>query len=173
MGCKVRLILNLYDLKTFIDEHLLFIHRWNVDEKIRHIALVKLTHVLKIFSFKFIQIYSSIRQIGPGYVVLELNTYFGTILILQTLTPHEPLVQCLSHYFYASPLLAWYAKFCIWGETVNVARDVMIWDHKQFIRNPLLAKEEKQIKLFRNWFGQFYSENSKTFASAYNKEFEW
>lgn len=49
----------------------------------------------------------------------------------------------------------------------------MIWDNKQFIRNPLLAKEEKQIKLYRNWYGQFYSENSKTFASASSDQMDW
>lgn len=105
--------------------------------------------------------------------MLELKTFFGVFKIIQTLTPIEPLVQRLSHYFYGSPLLGWYMKFSIWGETVNVARDVMIWDNKQFIRNPMLAKEEKSIKMYRNWFGQFYSTNSKTFASTYNNDLEW
>jgi cholesterol 7-dehydrogenase len=53
-----------------------------------------------------------------------------------------------------------------------VARDVMIWNNKQFINNPLLPKEDKQIKMFRNWFGQFYTENSKTFASV-SENLEW
>lgn len=148
-------------------------NRWSVDENNRHIAIVKLTHALKLFIFKFIQIDSVIHQIGPGIVVLELKTFFGVIKILQTLTPLEPLVQQLSHYFYGSPLLGWYMKFAIWGETVNVARDVMIWDSKQFLRNPMLAKEEKPIRMYRNWFSQFYTENSKTFASIHNNELEW
>lgn len=106
-------------------------------------------------------------------MVLELKTFFGSVKILQTLTPLEPLVQRLSHNFYGSPLLGWYMKFMIWAETVNVARDVMIWNSKQFLRNPMLAKEEKPIKMYRNWFNQFYSENSKTFASTYNNDLEW
>jgi cholesterol 7-dehydrogenase len=97
-----------------------------------------------------------------------------TITILQTLTPVEPLVQKLSHYFYSSRGAAWLTKFVVWAETVNVARDVMIWNNKKFIRNPLLPKEDKQIKLFRSWYGQFYSENSRSFADACNmNKNEW
>jgi cholesterol 7-dehydrogenase len=136
-------------------------------------AIVRLTHAFKFLAFKFIQIDSIIHQIGPGIVVLQLKTFFGDIKIIQTLTPIEALSQRLSHYFYGSPFLGFYMKFAIWGETVNVGRDVMIWDSKSFVRNPMLAKEEKPIKMYRNWFGQFYSENSKTFASTYNNDLEW
>lgn len=107
-------------------------HRWSVDENNRFIAIVKLTHLFKILSFKFIEIESKIRQIGPGYVILELSTFFGKVVILQTLTPLEPLVQRLSHYFYGSPLLGWYMKFCIWAETVNVARGRLKINMKEF-----------------------------------------
>jgi cholesterol 7-dehydrogenase len=127
---------------------------------------VQLTHVLKILSFKCLHIESDIRQIGPAYVILILKTIFGRIAILQTVTPVEPLVQKLSHFFYAPRHLAWFVKFIIWGETVNVGRDVMIWNNKEFVKHPLLAKEEKQIKLFRHWYAQFYTENSKSFHDA-------
>lgn len=135
-------------------------------------AAVKLTHVLNIFTFKCMQIDSDINQIGPGFVVLVLNTFLGKVTILQTVTPVEPLMQKLSHYFYAPWYLSWFTKFIIWGETINVARDVIIWNSKEFVKNPILPKEEKQIKLFRNWYAQFYSENSKSFADAY-RSIEW
>lgn len=113
------------------------------------------------------EIDADIVQAGPGFVVLVLNLFLGKIIILQTLTPMEPLVQNLSHDFYAPWYLGWLTKFIMIGETVNVARDVMIWNSKQFVRNPLLPKEEKPLKMFRNWFAQFYSENSKSFAHAH------
>lgn len=135
-------------------------------------ATVKLTHIFKVLSFKLIEIDADIDQIGPGYVTLVLKLIFGKIIILQTLTPLEPLVQNLSHYFYAPWYLGWLAKFIMYGETINVARDVMIWNSKEFVRNPLLPKEEKPLKMFRSWYAQFYSENSKSFAHAH-ETLEW
>jgi cholesterol 7-dehydrogenase len=111
---------------------------------------------------------ADIYQIGPGYVVLKLKLFFGDVLILQTVTPIEPLKQKLSHYFYAPRMLGLFMKFSIYGETVQVARDAMIWDYKTFVRNPVLPKEEKQIKLYRNWFSQFYSQNSKSYQESLN-----
>lgn len=118
------------------------------------------------------EINADIIQAGPGFVVLDLKLFLGRIVIVQTLTPLEPLVQSLSHDFYAPWYLGWLAKFVMLGETINVARDVMIWNSKQFIRNPLLAKEEKPLKMYRNWFSQFYSENSKSFSYA-QETLEW
>lgn len=133
---------------------------------------IKLSHIIQIWLLKFFQVDGDIYQIGPGYVVLELKTFFGNVLILQTVIPLEPLKQKLSHYFYASRFMGWFMKIVIYGETVNVARDKMIWDNKTFIRNPILPKEEKQIKLYRNWFSQFYSQNSKNFHDA-NNDLSW
>jgi cholesterol 7-desaturase len=53
-----------------------------------------------------------------------------------------------------------------------VARDVAIWNNKKFVHNPILPKEDKMIKLFRAWYGQFYSQNSKQFSEAYDN-LEW
>ena len=147
--------------------------RWAADENIKHLAIIHLTHVFKIFSFKFLNITGVIHQIGPGFVILEMKSFFGVVKILLTLTPIRPLEQRLIHYFYGSPLVGLYIKLFFWGETVNVARDAMIWNNKKFVRNPLLVKEDKQIKLFRNWYSQFYSKNSKSFEYACKDDFEW
>lgn len=47
-----------------------------------------------------------------------------------------------------------------------------MWNHKVFRRQPHLVKEETSIKLFRNWYSQFYSENSRTFSETY-ENFDW
>lgn len=111
---------------------------------------------------------ASIQQIGPGCVILYLDSDLGPMVILQTLTPIEPTLQKLSHYFFGPRLLAWFIKFSIIGESINVGRDVMIWNSKQFVSNPILPKEDKLIKKFRIWYSQFYSENSKSFEMAKN-----
>lgn len=140
--------------------------RWNVCETTKHMAKASIDHVIQIWMLEFFKIDADVSQIGPGYVVLRLKTFFGDMIILQTVTPLEPLRQKLSHYFYASRWLGFFMKFSIFGETVNVCRDTMVWDYKTFLKNPLLPKEEKQIKLYRNWFSQFYSENSLSFQNA-------
>lgn len=129
---------------------------------------IHLTHFVKLWKLKLLKVNAKVKQIGPGYVVLFLESTFGRMVILQTLTPLEPLVQKLSHYFFGPRYLAWFIKITLVAESINVARDVMIWNHKQFSNNPLLPKEDKLIKQFRIWFNQFYSENSKSFEMARN-----
>lgn len=134
---------------------------------------IHLTHSTIIWNFKFLNIEAEINQIGPGYVVLTLKSYFGRLVILQTCTPLEPMVQKLSHYFYGPRYLAWFIKFAIIGESVQVARDILVWNHKQFKNNPVLVKEDKYIKLYRNWFSQFYSANSKTYSEVRQEDLSW
>lgn len=101
------------------------------------------------------------------------------------MVPVEPLVQRVIHRFYLPKGLALFSKFTIWGESVMVnigcgflvnvsfneiiseqfERDMMIWNNKRYIDTPCLLKEDRAIKAFRNWFSQFYSQNSKSFAN--------
>lgn len=41
-----------------------------------------------------------------------------------------------------------------------------------FTNSPFLVKEDRTIKLYRNWYSQFYSQNSKTFVEA-KETLEW
>lgn len=61
------------------------------------------------------------KQIGPGHVQLVMETHLGTFVILQNVTPVEPLVQKATHRIYGPPGMGWYAKFLIWGESVMVS----------------------------------------------------
>jgi len=143
-----------------------YIHRWSADGEHKHIANVDLTQHVAIGKWVFLQLNVTIRQVGPGYVLLDIRSSFGDSIILQTVTPLEPLVQKMAHYIYGPWYSGWFCKLILIGETINVARDIMIWNHKKFVSNPLLPKEDKQIKLFRNWFAQFYSNNSKSYADT-------
>lgn len=118
------------------------------------------------------KVVANVKQIGPGYVILYIESSFGPMVILQTLTPVEPLVQKLCHYFYGPRSLAWFVKFTLLAESINVSRDIMIWNYKKFTANPILPKEDKMIKQFRVWFSQFYSENSKSFEAA-REDLSW
>lgn len=148
-------------------------YRWKADEEHREIAFVTISHVLEIFNFKCFHFQTLATQIGPGVVFLEISSIFGSVQLIQTVTPIEPLVQKVSHHIYCSRFHSWYAKIIIWSLIVNFARDALIFNNKMFKNNPKLVREEHQVKLFRKWFSQFYSKNSKTLAEAFNNDLEW
>ena len=169
LGCKVS-----WDGNSKISKfNLIYWNSWSADEVHKHMSRISLVHFLKIWNLSCIEVKADIAQIGPGCVILYLKSSFGRIVIIQTLTPVEPLKQKLCHYFYGPRHLAWFIKFTIIAESINVARDIMIWNRKQFISNPVLPKEDKLIKRYRTWFSQFYSENSKTFEMARNDLSWW
>ncbi|XP_035779182.1 cholesterol 7-desaturase-like [Anopheles albimanus] len=147
---------------------------WNAPEEGEpaHVATMDLVHSFRLFDkLEVGKIDVRAHQIGPGYVQLMMNTGMGPFVVLQTVTPVEPLVQKVIHRFYA-PRNLWNAifqKFAIWAESVMFERDMMVWNHKQFIENPLLIKEDRLIKAYRKWYSQFYSENSVSFTMAKEK----
>ncbi|XP_033245607.1 cholesterol 7-desaturase isoform X5 [Drosophila miranda] len=108
-------------------------------------------------------------KIGPSYVYLTMNSStFGQIQILQTITPIEPLLQKVVHRFYGPRWLGPLLKVFIYGESIMFERDINMWNHKVFRRNPILAKEDTSIKQFRVWYSQFYTSNSKQFSDVGN-----
>ena len=112
------------------------------------------------------------EQIGPGIVHLhmELPELRCKGVFIQYVLPIEPLLQKVVHVFYTerrwpAPL----AKFVLWGESILVERDITIWNNKTYAHKPMLAtKEDRLLKHHRQWYSQFYSENSKTYMEANN-----
>lgn len=83
---------------------------------------IYLTHVAKLWKFELMKMDVSVKQIGPGFVVLYLESMFGKQVILQSLTPIEPLTQKLRHIFYGPRHLAWLVKFSFLAESINVGK---------------------------------------------------
>lgn len=92
-----------------------------------HIAKMDLVHSFRIFNkFEMGKIDVRAYQIGPGYVQLMMNTSMGPFVVLQTVTPIEPLVQKVIHRFYA-PRSMWNAifqKFAILAESIMVSENM-------------------------------------------------
>lgn len=150
---------------------------WNSPEEGAppHIARMDLKHSFRFFNkLEFCTVNVKAFQIGPGYVQLVMQTSLGPMVALQSVTPVEPLVQKVIHRFYAPRNLgnAFFQKFAIWAESVMFERDMMIWNHKQFIESPLLVKEDRLIKAYRKWYSQFYSENSISYTMA-KESLDW
>ncbi|XP_033158433.1 cholesterol 7-desaturase isoform X6 [Drosophila mauritiana] len=145
--------------------------RWSpLVGKLKYLAEVNLNHYFKLFGkFDCFRMEVSGKQIGPSIVCLEVNSYtFGKIKVVQYITPIEPLLQKVVHEFYGPRWIAPLMKIFIYGESLMFERDISIWNHKVFHRNPILAKEDASIKKFRLWFSQFYSSNSKLYSEATN-----
>ncbi|KAM7359864.1 cholesterol 7-desaturase nvd isoform 2-T3 [Cochliomyia hominivorax] len=154
-------------------------HHWEAvwkssDAPTKHIAKVTLKHSIELT--KKIRVFEMDvigDQVGPSYVQLHMKSpSMGRIEVLQTVTPIEPMLQKVVHRFYAPRLLAPFMKFAVFGESIMFERDVSMWNHKIFRKQPQLLKEEVSVKLFRSWYSQFYSNNSRSFSEAY-ENFEW
>lgn len=154
-------------------------HHWEAvwkpsEAPTKHIARVKLKHSIELTKKCHVfQMDVTGEQIGPSYVQLHMKSpTMGRLEVLQTVTPIEPLVQKVVHRFYAPRILGPFMKFAVFGESIMFERDMSMWNHKIFRRQPQLVKEDSAIKLFRNWYLQFYSDNSRSFREIH-ENFEW
>lgn len=153
-------------------------HRWDATWKgsnpeTKHISTLSLKHLLEIYpKVQFCQVDVIGVQIGPAYVQLHMKSIFGRFVAVQTVTPIEPLVQKVVHRFYGPRLISPFMKFIVIAESIMVERDINMWNHKTYRNKPHLVKEDHTIKSFRNWYSQFYSDNSKSFAHA-QENLDW
>ncbi|XP_058801216.1 cholesterol 7-desaturase nvd [Phymastichus coffea] len=135
----------------------------------QHVATSCLRHSVILFDkFSLLEMDVVALQIGPAYVELHLRTAFGPICIIQSVTPVEPLLQKVTHLVFAPVFAAPCSKIILIGESLMFKRDVRVWNHKKFMENPMLVNEDTNIKKYRRWYKQFYSENSPTYESCKN-----
>lgn len=145
----------------------------NAGKKAKHKAGMRFRHSLVLLErFHVLGINVNVEQIGPGYVELLIDTSFGPMCILQTVTPIEPLMQRVTHQIFSPPLLAPYASLLFLGECLMFERDVAIWNHKKYERQPTLVREDRTILAYRRWYSQFYSVHSPTYQTAM-KNLQW
>ncbi|XP_021269951.1 cholesterol 7-desaturase-like [Numida meleagris] len=129
-----------------------------------HCSRMQLQHTATIFGkhFPLLDLSVSARQVGPGLVFLIFkHAFLGHGIILQTVTPLEPLLQNVVHkIYYQKNVPAIVPKFILRAECIQFERDVTIWNNKQYLPKPLLVCEDAGIQKHRRWFAQFYSERS-------------
>ncbi|KAK0088263.1 hypothetical protein PV325_012677 [Microctonus aethiopoides] len=139
----------------------------------KHRAIVNLQHDLIVCGkFSIIHLDIKAEQIGPGYVELHLNCALGPMYILQTVTPIKPLIQRVTHTFFAPLIISPYAKIVFIAECYMFERDIAIWNHKKFQKNPCLVKEDRSILEYRRWYSQFYSSSSLKYSDSI-KSLDW
>ncbi|EMP26548.1 3-ketosteroid-9-alpha-hydroxylase oxygenase subunit, partial [Chelonia mydas] len=148
-------------------------HCWKAEwqpepEPNKHCSQLVVKHSLTVFGkpFSLMDFTVRARQVGPGLVYLTFeHAFLGRGIILQSVTPVEPLLQQVIHrIYYQHNMPAVIPKFILKVECVQFERDIMIWNNKQYLSKPLLVKEDSVIQRHRRWFAQFYSENSTRFT---------
>ncbi|KAL0269794.1 UNVERIFIED_CONTAM: hypothetical protein PYX00_007405 [Menopon gallinae] len=138
---------------------------WNQSPKESHKGILSLTFETRLLQkFSVARMNVKVEQIGPGYVVLEMDTSWGPMLLLQMVTPVEPLLQRVIHRMYSPWQQTIFAKFTLYAELVMFGRDVMVWNHKKYLKKAHIVKEDKTIARHRRWYSQFYSDNSPKFS---------
>ncbi|XP_050444085.1 cholesterol 7-desaturase nvd isoform X2 [Adelges cooleyi] len=146
---------------------------WKVSQNEIHKTELEIEHTFELFNrFRVGEIIAKANQIGPGLVILNMKFSIGTISIIQVITPVEPLIQKIVQHVYCPWQLSLFAPLVLKMETIMLERDIVIWNHKTYVEKPLCTKEELTLLSYRQWFKQFYSENSPKFS--FKKEtMEW
>ncbi|CAG0920178.1 unnamed protein product [Notodromas monacha] len=117
---------HLNDLDGFLSK--IFSHSWTASwtqSSPSYTSNVALTHIGKVFSRRlpFMDIMSNIEQSGPGLVILRFDSLFGLGkgILVQAVTPVEPLMQRMIHRFYFSNRwLKIIGKIFLYGENIQV-----------------------------------------------------
>ncbi|XP_049594255.1 cholesterol 7-desaturase nvd isoform X2 [Syngnathus scovelli] len=88
-----------------------------------HCSQMLVKHCLYLFGYhlRVLDLHIVARQIGPGVVFLHFkHSFLGSGVIMQSVTPVEPLLQCVTHtMFYQSNIPAPVPKFILKGESIQ------------------------------------------------------
>uniref|UniRef100_A0A2C9JQQ1 cholesterol 7-desaturase n=1 Tax=Biomphalaria glabrata TaxID=6526 RepID=A0A2C9JQQ1_BIOGL len=130
-----------------------------------HVGQMNLVHKIFVFGYNLsiVNLNVQVKQIGPGIVYLTFDSVFGRGCFTQTVTPQSPLLQKVVHHIYFNKwMIPLVPKFFLLSEALQVERDIMIWNNKQYEARPMFvkSKEDALIAKHRRWYSQFYSENS-------------
>jgi cholesterol 7-dehydrogenase len=143
-------------------------HKWDAswspcEAPEKHCSILNLKAMMTFLGYNipFFHFDFQVKQIGPGIVHLPFLCPFGRGVIVQSLTPIEPMIQRINHQMFVENLVPTVVgKFMLWVESIQVERDITVWNNKSYVAKPLLLKEDQLIAKHRRWFSQFYSEHS-------------
>jgi len=149
-----------------------FHHAWEatweagqgVDE---HLALMAVTESIQFHGWHVPGscVDVNIVQVGPGIVHMQFATPLGKVILIQTVTPVQPLLQRVGHQVFADwTVPRFFAKIIMRSSVSQFERDVPLWNNKIYLDHPNIVKEDGPISKYRRWAKLFYSENSEKVA---------
>jgi len=145
-----------------------WIGRWEEGKGIdSHLAKITVIHSVETkylgLQVPGTYVHVTIDQVGPSTVHLRYTTLFGDVVVIETVSPVQPLLQRVTHQVFAEKTVPRFAaKFVLWSTIKQFERDVPIWNNKTFVKTPMVCKGDGPLLKYRRWFKKnFFSENSK------------
>ncbi|CAH2083708.1 unnamed protein product [Euphydryas editha] len=151
-------------------------HNWSAEwskGEADHLAQIKIAHQYIIMKYDVFPIDVTAHQIGPAHVRLYFSCPLGPMIIIQSVTPVTPLLQKVVHRVYTPNYNAILGAALVIMEAYQFTRDVAIWNNKRYVSSPAYVKSDKNIRAFRTWFSQFYSETSLSMRDAMQSPYDW
>lgn len=144
----------------------------------QHIALFRDEAFLELFGIKFpsTTAVATITFMGPSslmYFLFEIPKV-GNIILIQSLTPEEPLKQRHEMRWYADRNVPDWLVWYVVGNWISQAvPDLAVWENKIFSRKPVLVQGDGPVWGLRRWYRQFYSDNSAKLSQPFPQSYDW
>lgn len=131
----------------------------NDSGKVTHMAQFKLQSWISVFGLRVFDITVRANQIGPARVTIYYDSkwYGRGLLIMNSIPLGGRRTKYVQHIYTERSLFQCFmAKWVLYGEIKMLERDLVIWNHKKLVKNPIFIPEDKTLKQFRLWYSQFY-----------------
>jgi cholesterol 7-dehydrogenase len=125
-----------------------------------HLGHVVLTEQATVFGIQMKALDTDIIQHGPGVVLLTFTR--GFMILVQSLKPVKLGVTVSYHMLYLVPWIPRFVAKIMFNEFLHLYEgDVVIWNNKKYLKNPMFVKTDRAIATFRKWYKQFYEEEEQ------------
>jgi phenylpropionate dioxygenase-like ring-hydroxylating dioxygenase large terminal subunit len=109
------------------------------------------------------------KSFGPGFTWQHFRGVTNSIM-MGTVTPIDQESVHLRFVFKYPDLETDIAKLFNQGYIDNVCeqveQDMVIWNRKQYVSNPILCDGDGPINQYRKWFSQFYANNNQEISKS-------
>nr|XP_018897065.1 PREDICTED: cholesterol 7-desaturase-like [Bemisia tabaci] len=136
---------------------------WTHDPKEPHVATTQIFGDLQFMNkYSLVKSSATVTCVGPGLIEIstKLAIGFGGAVATHCFTPIGPFQQRSLFLWYSHPTTMVIGRMILNSALVNLERDIFMWKYKGIAAKSILVKEEAQMKAFRRWYSQFFSENT-------------
>ncbi|KAJ3109244.1 hypothetical protein HDU96_007275 [Phlyctochytrium bullatum] len=144
------------------------------DPTIHHFTFFDVPSLHSVFSDRPLpsgNVHARVEFTGQGGIVyFRFSTPYGEVTAVKTFLPlsgsaASGLLLHMRDDVYAERSVPFLLAKHIWNEAAHAFDDdIFLWTNKTYFDRPLLVKEDRPIKKFREFYKRNYSANSRTFA---------
>ena len=136
-----------------------------------------LVHILGRFPFKWYRQKTVVTFDGPGIVHFDIQTPLGNLWLVKSLLPREPFnIFSEDTWFAQKRTPRWLCHLVAVIAKGALEQDRQVWENRVFTSKPHLVKGDGPFLRYRQWFHQFYSENSASVEQRHlsrQQDYSW